>query len=369
MINLEFILKNLFSLVLRREIRFHFDRIPLVAQKISRKKMWNLFRIALNRLLPLAPAFGYPYMAHVSPAGVCNLRCPICPAHDPQTQGKALLPFSTFKKLIDEIGDYLIYVILWSWGEPFLNPEIYRMISYARDKNILTVTSSNLNRFTREDAAQVIEAGLDALIIALDGVSEETYSQYRSGGSAERVIANTKLLVEERKKRGSMKPYLNLRMVVSKYNEKEVGAFRALGRELGVDMVSFKAFSTRQPGFASPEIDRQFAPESKFFRWYDYLPDYTVSHKLKKYNCRFPWTKPTLFADGEILTCEFDFRYEYSLGNLNQKSFREIWFGSKAKEFRRRFNQNRDEIAFCRDCVFDYKLIPGCVVAWEFLNQ
>ncbi|MBM3285692.1 MAG: hypothetical protein FJY81_07440, partial [Candidatus Aminicenantes bacterium] len=189
------------------------------------------------------------------------------------------------------------------------------------------------------------------------------------GGSARWVIENTRVLVAEREKRGKNKPFINLRMVVSKENEQEVEAFRALARELRVDMVSFKAFSTRQSGFMDPDIDRQYAPQTKFFRWYDYQPDFTVSRKAKKYNCKFPWTKPTLFADGEILSCEFDFRYGYSFGNLNEQSFRNIWFGMKAREFRRRFRKNRDDIAFCRDCVFDYKLIPGCVVEWEILRK
>ncbi|MDH7513738.1 MAG: radical SAM protein [Clostridiales bacterium] len=363
-----FLAGNLLSLLLRRQVRFEFDRIPLQAERISGRKPSNLFRIILNRLLPISPALGFPYMAHVSPAGLCNLRCPICPAHDPDTRGKTLLPFATFKKLVDEIGDYLIYIILWSWGEPFLNPEIHRMISYAGESNILTVTSSNLNRFGPEEAKKLVDTGLDALIIALDGLSEESYSKYRSGGSARRVVENTRLLVAEKEKRGSKKPFINLRMVVSRENEQEVDEFRAVARELGVNMVSFKAFSTRHPGFADPAIDRRFAPRTKFFRWYDYQTDFSVSKKARKYNCKFPWTKPTLFADGEVLACEFDFRYGYSFGNLNEQSFREIWFGEKAKTFRRRFRRNRDDIAFCRDCVFDYKLIPGCVVEWEILR-
>ncbi|MGQ9673142.1 MAG: radical SAM protein [Candidatus Aminicenantales bacterium] len=365
---LNFLARNLLGLLFKRELRFEFDRIPLRARNISGLKLLNLFRIGLNRLLPLSPALGFPYMAHVSPAGLCNLRCAICPAHAPETRGKALLPLPTFKKLVDQLGEYLIYIILWSWGEPFLNPDIYEMIEYARQRNILTVTSSNLNRFGPEEAGRLIEAELDALIIALDGLTEESYRKYRSGGSAQRVIKNTRLLVEERERRGRRKPFINLRMVVSRENEHEVEAFRSLARQLGVDMVSFKAFSTRQPGFADPAIDRQYVPQKKFFRWYDYQPDFIVDRKARKYRCKFPWTKPTLFADGEVLACEFDFRYSHSFGNLNEKSFREIWFGEKAKEFRRRFRKNRDNIAFCRDCVFDYKLIPGCVVEWEILR-
>lgn len=81
-------------------------------------------------------------------------------------------------------GIIFYYVILWSWGEPLLNPEIYRMIKYCEERNILSVTSTNLNKFSRENARDLVESGLDALIIALDGIAEETYSKYRIGGSS-----------------------------------------------------------------------------------------------------------------------------------------------------------------------------------------
>ncbi|MHC4759047.1 MAG: radical SAM protein, partial [Planctomycetota bacterium] len=167
MITTGFILKNLYYLLFRKELHFEFDRIPLIADKISKKKMLNLFVIAFNRLFPITKALGFPYMAHISP--------PLCPSNDPRAQAKTFLPFETFKKFIDEVGDYLIYVILWSWGEPFLNPDIYKMIEYAREKNILTVSSTNINQFSREDASKLIESGLDALIIALDGITQKTY--------------------------------------------------------------------------------------------------------------------------------------------------------------------------------------------------
>lgn len=320
-------------------------------------------------MFPIGKTLGFPYMAHISPSGLCNLWCAVCPAHDPEAKGKTLLPFETFKKFIDETGDYLLYIILWSWGEPVLNPDFYRMVSYAREKNILTVTSVNLNRFSREEAISMVQSGLDALIIALDGVSEETYSQYRKGGSAGRVIENTKLLLEEKEKSDSNKPFVNLRMVVSRGNEHEIEGFRRIARALRVDMVSFKTFSTRQPGYTDPELDEKYAPRSEKFRWYKYLPGYVADKKKKMYECKFPWTKPTLFADGEVLSCEFDFRYEYSFGNINRKAFRDIWFGPRAQEFRKQFKKNRDSISFCRDCVFDYKLIPGCVIEWEILKS
>lgn len=33
-----------------------------------------------------------------------------------------------FQRIIDELGDFLFLILLWDWGEPFLNPHIYDMI-------------------------------------------------------------------------------------------------------------------------------------------------------------------------------------------------------------------------------------------------
>ncbi len=364
-----FILKNMFYLLLKRELHFEFDRIPLRARRISNKKLKNLFKIGVNRIFRISKPLGFPYMAHISPSGLCNLKCTICPTWFPETKGKTLLTFETFKKFIDEVGEYLLYLILWSWGEPFLNPEIYKMIKYAEEKNILTVTSSNLTRLTREDAARLVRSGLDALIVAVDGITQETYSRYRQGGNLSSVIGNTKMILKEREQAGTAKPLVNLRMVISKENEHEVGAFKRLAQEIGVDMVSFKTFSTRQMGYEDPSVDSQYAPDTRKFRWYRYLDGFKADRRLKKYDCKFPWTKPTLFADGMILSCEFDFYYTHPFGNINNKSFREIWFGDSAMRFRKEFLKNRDSIRFCRDCVYDYTLIPGCVVEWEVLRK
>lgn len=366
--DISFLFDNACLLALRRELKFQFDRIPLRARRVSGKKLRNLLRVGVNRLLPVIPAIGYPYMAHISPAGVCNLKCEICPVNDPDTETGDLLSFSTFRKFIDEAGDYLLYIILWSWGEPFLNPEIYRMISYARERNILTVTSSNLNSLKEGKAEKVVESGLDALIIALDGASPETHQKYRRGGDFHVVVENTHRVVEARRKSGAKKPFLNLRMVVSRENEHEVEAFKRLATKLGVDMVSFKAFSTRQPGYSDPRLDERYAPEMEKYRWYRYQRGFLVDRKPKKYWCRFPWTKPTLFPDGRILLCEFDLKNEAPLGNINQQSFQEIWFGEKARKMRNVFQRNRDSFRFCRDCVYDYKLTPGCVIKWEKLR-
>lgn len=364
-----FVIRNGFNLLVKRRIDFTFDRMPLRATGLTTRKIVNLFRIAFNRILPIAAAVGRPYVAHISPAGICDLGCGLCPVHDGRMRARTLLAFETFKKFVDEAGDTLLYLILWGWGEPFLNPDLPRMIAYARDRRILTVCSTNLNRLTPEYARAVVASGLDALIVALDGVTDATEGRLRPGGSATRVVDNLRRLIAERARIGSAKPFINLRMVVSRENEHEADAFRRLARELGTDMVSFKAFSTRQPGYADPAHDRAFAPKDERLRWYEYLDDYAPDPGKGRYDCRFPWTKPTLFPDGEVALCEFDLRSERPLGNILTTRFDDIWFGPVMRALRKRFRRDRAGLEFCRDCVYDYKKIPGCVVDWEYLGR
>ena len=54
---------------------------------------------------------------------------------------KGHVPEHAFRKAIDELDPYLSEVILFNYGEPFLNPEIYEMIAYARKQDIRTVSA------------------------------------------------------------------------------------------------------------------------------------------------------------------------------------------------------------------------------------
>ncbi|MCK5878670.1 MAG: radical SAM protein [Holophagae bacterium] len=364
-----FLIRNGFNLLFRKRIDFQFDQIPLSATHLSGRKRRNLFKIALNRLFPIARTMGRPYMAHISPSNLCDLDCRLCPAKDETTKARMLLPFDTFRKFVDEAGDTLLYIILWSWGEPILNPDLSKMVRYAADRNILTVTSTNLNRLTETQAEELIHSGLTALVIAVDGITAESYAAQRQGGNLERVLNNIRVLVAAKWANNGVGPILNLRMVVSRENEDEVEGFRELALNLGVDMVSYKAFSTRQDGTADPENDRRFAPTRDKFRWYRYARGFRADTKSGKYWCRFPWTKPTLFPDGEIISCEFDLHYQHPFGNINDRHFDEIWFSQKAEDFRHRFQANRDQFAFCTNCVYDYRTFDGCVLSAESFHD
>jgi len=51
-----------------------------------------------------------------------------------------------------------------------------------------------------------------------------------------------------------------------------------------------------------------------------------------------------------VLPCCFDKDAEYVMGDLSSQSFREIWHGSKFREFRHRVLSGRRSIPICRNC-------------------
>ena len=127
---------------------------------------------------------GYPSHIFLDVTNICTLKCPLCPTGlGVQGRKKGHMSFSQFKKIIDEIGKYLISIDLFNWGEPLLNKDVYRMIEYAHQRKILTAISTNFQHFSEGGAEEMISSRLDNRILSIDGASQESYEKYRIGGN------------------------------------------------------------------------------------------------------------------------------------------------------------------------------------------
>ena len=75
------------------------------------------------------------------------------------------------------------------------------MVRAANAAGIGTATSTNLNLVHRgrEFLHEVVESGLDHLVVSLDGTTPDVYATYRRGGDFEHVIANLRELVAYKK--------------------------------------------------------------------------------------------------------------------------------------------------------------------------
>lgn len=87
----------------------------------------------------------------------CNLDCRICMRKNLKSNS-GFLSLNDFKKVVDSYN--FREVALHGWGEPLLNPEIFQMIRYVKNKGIKTSLTTN-GTLIRKNISEIIDSGLD----------------------------------------------------------------------------------------------------------------------------------------------------------------------------------------------------------------
>ena len=151
-----------------------------------------------------------------------------------------MLTLDLFRKIIDQLKDRLIYMILYFQGEPYLNPLFFDFVKLAGKYRIYTATSTNGHFLNDDNSRKTIESGLDRLIISLDGIGQTAYSAYRIGGRYDKVIEGIKNIVRVKREMKSQTPHIIVQFIVFRNNEHQLGDVRKLCREIGVDELQFK---------------------------------------------------------------------------------------------------------------------------------
>lgn len=300
-------------------------------------------------------AAGFPYLLQIEPSSRCNLGCAACPAGSGLlNRGQLDLPLAGFQSIVDDMRDYLLLLVLWGWGEPFLNRDLPRMVRYASERGIRTVTSTNGHFLDDRDyLAELLRAGLSTLIVAVDSLSPEDYAAFRKGGELDRVVAGLPKLLELRRRLGAS-TLINLRMVALKRNEAQIDTLRRFSRDLGVDLFTVK---TANPGNGNSCQGEGIVPDNPKLRRYRYHAG-TGNRIRQASRCRLPWTLGTIQADGDVVPCCYDFDAEMRVGNIFDQPFSAIWQGEPYRALRRRIAARAAELNKCRGCDTAFRLSP-----------
>ena len=332
-------------------MRSFSDSLNLLT-KISPGKLLNASRVLssyyISRINGKPNHWGLPFSIGIEPTTACNLRCPECPSGLRSfSRPTGNLSSDTFIKVIDQLSGHLIYLTFYFQGEPYLNPKFLDMVSYASGKGIYTSTSTNAHYLDKTTAKKTIESGLDRIIISIDGADQETYQQYRVGGSYEKVIKGTKELLSARRKMSSKKPHVAFQFLVVKPNEHHINAISRLGKDLGVDEILFKTAQIYEFENGSSLI-----PEQERFSRYHKTGKGTweIKNSLENH-CWKMWHSCVITWDGAVVPCCFDKDAGHAMGNINEKTFKEIWEGEKYRNFRESLLSSRKEIDICRNCT------------------
>lgn len=341
-------LTRLPEILMQGKLSFNFDGIPLVAEHLSLQKKMNLIRVGMDSLLRLNQRYSLPPIIQVEPANVCNLKCPLCPTgSNSLRRPKGFMSLETFQKILDDLGDVLVAVYLFCFGEPFMNKDLPEMIKTCTARNILTLSSTNGHFLqTLDDALEVVDAGLTTLIIAIDGSTQDIYQKYRQDGNIEKVKRCVTLIEEAKARRKSRFPYTAIRCVVTSENQDDLPNLERLASDLGVNM-----FTTKSLGCMShSDKYKEYEPSAENMRRFEYSGSSRVGKGLSL--CPFPFRQPIIFADGTVVGCEYDHDLEMAYGNVREQNFVEIWNSQNAINLRRSIRKGRNQSGFCINCPY-----------------
>lgn len=320
---------------------------------VSLKKFLNLFSVALQYLFKVSEVRGYPIKAVLDPTNACQLKCPLCPVgRGDKSRDIGFMSFETFKKVVDEIGQYLLQIDLYNWGEPLLNREIFKMVEYANSKRIRTRISTNLINLSEDDTESMIKSGLDEIIVSIDGASEETYKVYKVGGSFSKVIQNIKLIQKKKEELRAKNPEVVWQFLIMKQNECELKEAESLAKKL---KVRFRKIPTR----ADMGIEVFLSDEEKIKRFSDWFPSekfsrYDIKKKRRKIrprSCFFLWTYIVVNWDGSVSPCCSIYPKKYDFGDIKEGVLK-VWNNEKYKMAREIVRKKIiDERVVCSFCV------------------
>lgn len=333
-------------------------------------RAWNNLRCWGSYALSIA---GVSYVRHmptfvsVEPANFCQLSCPECPVGMNRTNKVqntsdsgvildntrthiGVMTIDDYRNIVRQIAPYAHTVQLFWQGEPLLNDRLPEMIRIAREAGLYTIVSTNAQRLEKPMAEALVNAGLNRIIVSMDGWTQQTYEQYRRGGSVEQCKAAIRYLREAKHRTPNTvhhTPIIELQCLYLKTNEAEWATFRREYKRLGADRLTMKTAQLYDYEHGSPLM-----PTDERYARYRYAAEqgrYVLKRRLHN-RCYRLWSGCVIDVQGNVLPCCYDKQKQYVLGNIHSQSLRDIWHSAKAQHFRSEILRHRKQINICTNC-------------------
>lgn len=318
----------------------------------SYRKLKNILLVSFSYLISRVSRrpflAGLPITLSIEPVNFCNLSCPECPVGKGSlTRKPGKMELRLFSDIIKKIASHTSYLTLYFQGEPLLHPDFIAFVKIAKLHKIYTASSTNGQILNDEMAKNIVESGLNKLIISVDGTTQEVYEKYRIGGSLTSTLEGVKSVVAWKKKLKFNTPYLELQFLVMKHNEHQISEIKKLAKKCGVNKLSLK---TAQ--IIDYEKGSEFIPSQKKYARYQQNRKGIFIRKKKICNrCWRAFSGAVITINGDILPCSYDKNGEHIFGNIKEQSLEDIWHNKKATSFRQQILRDRKVIEICGNCT------------------
>ncbi|WP_321472124.1 radical SAM protein [uncultured Paludibaculum sp.] len=348
------------DLIARGQHRFEYDLMPVAVRGMSAAARLNLLRSGLNLFWRRNKPWGWPLHMQVELTSYCELQCPVCPAGTGELERDAKsIDVALVEQLMQEVGEHLLTVSLWGWGEPLLHKRLERILEITSRYPCAKLLSTNGQQLNHPRVQQALRAHPPTyLIVAVDGLCDETNSVYRRGAKLQPLLDGVRALAEWKRSTGATLPILHCRFIAMRHNEHELPALPQFCTDAGFDMATVRTLS-----IVDTPVDRHngLIPASELLRAYSYQDNQRA--RRSDFVCQHAFTFPTLMADGRLVSCEQDHNCSQAYGTLKPGvTFSDLWRSDRASSIRRTIKESPEKFSFCRNCPYADRPTSSCSI-------
>ena len=324
-------------------------------QMSTHEKCTFHLKLAHSPLAPQAERF-IPLVISWNVTRKCDLKCPHCYVNATAKQLRNELTTEEAKALMDQICEVSRPLLILSGGEPLLREDIFELIHYGAAKGLKMGLGSSGGLIDAQAAKRLKEAGIETVSISLDSHIPQQHDEFRGvNGSWEKAVRAIKALREE----GVL---VQVNTTVTQQNYNQIDDIMSLVEGLGVE--NFHLFFLVPTGRG---VKLKDISPSKYESMIRTTFAKTAKHRLNvKPSCApqfmriakdmgldmSRWIRGCIaglyycrvYANGDITPCPY---LPIKLGNIREKSFGEIWFGSDIFKKMRDFDALKGKCGIC----------------------
>lgn len=284
----------------------------------------------------------YPILVEFDLTNRCNHKCDFCTFS--YIKDRSVLSTEVAKNTVEELAKGGVKAINWTGGgEPLLHKDFVDIIRYTHSLGI------DQGIFT--NGSILSDTIIDALLnthswvrISVDAATKETYKHIRHVNDFDNVINNIRKLVTAKEKIKSSTT-IGIGFIITPTNYTEIKEFSKLIKDLRVDYGQFKPcikpFNEKEQISSKwwkeeiiPILEEVFDENERAVVNLYKLTDLVESSFDRIYKkCYGHIFCPCIGASGDVWLCtHMRGLSKYSLGNLNNNTFDNIWNSKKRKD-------------------------------------
>jgi radical SAM protein with 4Fe4S-binding SPASM domain len=296
-----------------------------------------------------------PFTLLIEPTSLCNFKCIQCfqslKTESYFTKNRQNMTFDAYMKVIGQLKDWneikLKVLKLSLYGEPLLNKDFCKMLKTAREADIAEriETTTNASLLTEEIAEKLVEYQLDYVRVSIYSPYQQKHEEITGTKlDINTIHDNLRVLQAVKKRRGSERPFIAPKMLdtYGAENDDFLKMYGDVADEIYIDKPHNWIKSGENKFTDVLYKDNSCAADA----------DIKKSARPKK-SCPMAFTTMAVRSNGDVAPCCVDFIGGTNLGNINNKSLKELWVSDEWYEFMKMQLENRkQENLSCARCDF-----------------